>query len=71
MFSKKLKLVFVEAYADMDVQFFKLNGEFVDKYKIATLVHYSFRGLNQHIDYKTGVSLLFHPDVGYEWGDTE
>lgn len=74
VFSKKLKLVFVEAYADMEVQLFKLNGEYVEKYKIATLEHYSFRGLNQNMDSKTGVSLLFHPDtneVGNEWGDTE
>lgn len=74
VFSKKLNLVFVEAYVDMEVQLFKLNGEYVEKYKIATLEHYSFRGLNQNMDSKTGVSLLFHPntnDVGNEWGDTE
>jgi len=74
VFSKKLNLVFVEAYADMKVQLFKLNGEFVEKYKIATLEHYSFRGLNQNMDSKTGVSLLFHPDtneVGNVWGDIE
>lgn len=74
VFSKKLNLVFVEAYADMEVQLYKLNGEFVEKYKIATLKHYSFRGLNQNINSKTGVSLLFHPDtseVGNEWGDIE
>ena len=74
VFSKKLNLVFVEAYADMEVQLFKLNGEYVEKYKIATLEHYSFRGLNQNMDSKTGVSLLFHPntnEVGNKWGDTE
>ncbi|KYL32977.1 MULTISPECIES: hypothetical protein [Pseudoalteromonas] len=74
VFSKKLNLVFVEAYADMEVQLFKLNGEYIGKYKIATLEHYSFRGLNQNMDSKTGVSLLFHPntnEVGNEWGDTE
>ena len=74
VFSKKLNLVFVEAYADMEVQLFKLNGEYIGKYKIATLEHYSFRGLNQNMDSKTGVSLLFHPDTndaGNEWGDTE
>ncbi|WP_219702730.1 hypothetical protein [Marinomonas lutimaris] len=74
VFSEVLSLVFVEAYRDSEVHLFRLNGDFLRKYKIATLENYDFRGLNKNIHSKTGVSLLYHPksnDVGNEWGDTE
>lgn len=74
VFSQKMNLVFVEAYADMEVQLLNLDGDFVGKYEIVPLEGYSFRGLNKNTNSKTGVSLLYHPcdvKLGNCWNDTE